>query len=101
MLEGRTDVALLWDIRVAPAVRNRGIGAALLAAGEGWARARGALALEVETQNTNVPACRFYARHGFTLRAVRRGAYPELPDEVQLIWRKELIRDETGEQGAA
>ena len=100
LLQRRADVALLWDIRVAPAVRNRGIGAALLSAAEAWARTRGARALEVETQNTNVPACRFYARHGFVLRTVRRGAYPELPDEVQLLWCKVLIPDETDEQGA-
>jgi ribosomal protein S18 acetylase RimI-like enzyme len=90
MLDGRDDLALLWDIRVAPAARNQGVGTALLAGGEAWARARGARALKVETQNTNVPACRFYASHGFVLRAVHRDAYPELPTEVQLLWYKDL-----------
>jgi hypothetical protein len=47
---------------------------------------RGARVLKVESQNTNVPACRFYAGRGFLLRAVRRGAYPELPHEIQLLW---------------
>ena len=91
MLEGREELALLWDLRVSPTERNRGVGTALLAAGESWARARGARELKVETQNTNVPACRFYASHGFRLRAVRRGAYPELPNEVQLLWYKDLV----------
>jgi ribosomal protein S18 acetylase RimI-like enzyme len=91
MLEGRDDLALLWDLRVAPAARHHGVGTALLAAGEAWAQARGARVLKVETQNTNVPACRFYASHGFTLRAVCRGAYPELPKEIQLLWYKELV----------
>jgi GNAT superfamily N-acetyltransferase len=72
MLDVRDDLALLWDIRVAPAARNQGVGAALLAAGESWARSRSARVLKVETQNTNVPACRFYASHRFVLRAVRR-----------------------------
>jgi GNAT superfamily N-acetyltransferase len=91
MLEGRVDLALLWDIRVAPAARNQGVGTLLLAAAESWARARSAYVLKVETQNTNVSACRFYASHGFTLRAVNRGTYAQLPDEVQFLWYKDLI----------
>lgn len=91
MLERRDELALLWDIRVAPAFRNRDIGTALLAAAEEWARARGARVLKVETQDTNVAACRFYASNGFVLRAVHRGAYPELPREAQLLWYKDLI----------
>ncbi len=91
LLEGRDDLALLWDIRVTPAERNHGVGTALLAGAEAWARARGAHVLKVETQNTNVPACRFYASHGFVLRAARRGAYPELPHEVQFLWYKDLV----------
>lgn len=90
MLAGRRDVALLWDIRVAPDVRGAGIGAALIDAVEAWARSRGATWLEVETQDINAPACRFYTRHGFALQAVNRGAYPELPDETQLLWYKRL-----------
>ncbi len=90
MLEGRTDVAALWDIRVAPAVRGQGIGSTLFAAAEVWALARGAQWLSIETQNINVPACRFYERHGCTLGAANGNAYPDLPGEVQLIWRKRL-----------
>ena len=44
----------------------------------------------METQNTNVPACHFYRRVGCTLDAIDRFAYPKLPDEVQLMWSKEL-----------
>jgi hypothetical protein len=29
-------------------------------------------------------------RHGFVLDALHRFAYPLLPDEVQLLWRKAL-----------
>ncbi|HEU4629742.1 MAG TPA: GNAT family N-acetyltransferase [Gemmatimonadaceae bacterium] len=93
LLHGRTDLALLWDLRVAPTHRRRGVGAALFAAAETWARARGARWLAVETQNVNVPACRFYARQGCTLGAVHRFAYPTLPDEVQLLWYKPLGHD--------
>jgi len=90
MLEGLSDVALLWDIRVAPFARRRGVGSALFDAVVTWARWRGCLQLKVETQNTNVAACRFYAREGCALRTVQWGAYPALPDEVQLIWFKDL-----------
>jgi GNAT superfamily N-acetyltransferase len=91
MLEGRTDVALLWDIRVGPLMRRRGVGSALFDAVVTWARSRSCLQLRVETQNTNVAACRFYARQGCVLGTVQRGAYPELPDEVQLLWIKDLL----------
>lgn len=90
MLEGRPDLAVLWDLRVAPAWRGRGIGAALFRAAEAWSWARGARWLKVETQNVNVTACRFYARQGCVLGALHRFAYPELPNEVQLLWYKEL-----------
>ena len=30
------------------------------------------------------------AKHGFTLGAVTRFAYAEFPDEVELVWYKEL-----------
>ena len=90
MLESRPDLAVLWDLRVAPALRGRGVGAALFRAAEGWALARGARWLKVETQNVNVGACRFYARQGCTLGAVHRFAYPTLPDEAQLLWYKPI-----------
>ena len=86
MLRGRDDVAILWDIRVDPAFRGQGIGTALIAAVEAWSSAHGAEWIEVETQNVNVPACRFYERQGFVLRDVNRHAYPLLPSEVQLLW---------------
>jgi GNAT superfamily N-acetyltransferase len=90
MLEDRTDLAVLWDLRVSPQVRRRGIGAALFAAGGQWAKERGCRRLKVETQDINVPACRFYASQGCTLGAVHRFAYPEQPEEVQLLWYKNL-----------
>jgi len=46
--------------------------------------------LKVETQNANVGACRFYARHGFVLRAANRFAYPLFPAEIQLLWYREI-----------
>src|SRR5437763_428050 len=62
MLEGRGDLAVLWDIRVAPEARGKGVGSALFRASEAWASTRGCRQLKVETQNINVAACRFYAQ---------------------------------------
>jgi len=90
MLRGRQDVALLWDIRVAAEMRGRGVGAALVSAVEAWSAAHGAEWIEVETQNVNVPACRFYERMGFVLREAYPNAYPGLADEVQLLWYKRV-----------
>jgi ribosomal protein S18 acetylase RimI-like enzyme len=90
LLEGREDLAVLWDIRVHPAVRGRGIGHRLFAAAVQAARQRGCRWLKIETQNTNVGACRFYARQGCQLLGIRPGVYAEFPDEVQLLWYYDL-----------
>ena len=92
MLEGRRDLAVLWDIRVSPEARGLGVGSALFGAAQAWAAARGCRRLDVETQNVNVAACRFYMRRGCVLGAVDRSAYPGLPGEIQLLWYKDLTR---------
>jgi GNAT superfamily N-acetyltransferase len=90
---GQMDRAILWDIRAVPSARGHGVGAALFRAAEARARLRGCRQLWVETQNVNVPACRFYVRLGCRLGALNRFAYPDLPDEVQLLWYKDLAGD--------
>jgi GNAT superfamily N-acetyltransferase len=97
MLGGRDDLAVLWDIRVAPGQRGAGAGSALFRAAEGWAGARGCRLLKIETQNVNTAACRFYQKMGCTLGAIDRFAYPELPGEVQLLWWKALQAPSEGE----
>lgn len=86
MLEGRDDLAVLWDIRVAPTHRQRGVGRQLFAKAVEWARERGCCLLKIETQNINVAACRFYAAQGCELRRIHVGAYSDLPNEVQMLW---------------
>lgn len=90
MLEGRADLVVLWDLRVEPEARGRGVGSALFRAAVAWGRARGCRQLKVETQNVNVPACRFYARQGCTLGAIDRHAYPDLPGEARLLWYHDI-----------
>lgn len=89
-LEGRDDHAALWDIRVVPELRGYGIGKKLLEHSLNWARQRSCILMQIETQNINVRACRFYASQDCQLGTVRRFAYIDYPDEVQLIWHKPL-----------
>lgn len=90
MLESRHDLAVLWDLRVAPEWRGRGVGSALFKESRNWARLRGCRQLKIETQNNNVSACRFYQLQGCRLEFCRRNAYQALPEEIQLIWRYDL-----------
>jgi GNAT superfamily N-acetyltransferase len=87
---GATDVALVWDLRVAPDARGTGVGTALWGAAVGSARARGCGILAVETQDVNAGACRFYAGRGCRVAAEIPGAYARFPDERLLLWRLDL-----------
>jgi GNAT superfamily N-acetyltransferase len=84
----REETAILWDLRVDEPSRRAGVGSRLFAEAEAWSRARFCRRLEVETQNTNVPACKFYSRQGCELIAIDRRAYARHPDEVRLVWEK-------------
>lgn len=86
----RKACAYLWDIRVATRWRGAGVGHELFRAAESWARDHSCDVLLIETQNVNVAACRFYQRQGCTLIHVDAHAYPSLPDEMQLVWMKQL-----------
>jgi GNAT superfamily N-acetyltransferase len=90
MLEDRKDIAALWDLRVHPNYRSNGVGSKLFQSAVTWARKRNCRFLKIETQNINVPACRLYAKHGCVLGLINRYAYDEFPDEVELVWYKEL-----------
>ena len=90
MLEGRDDLAALWDLRVHPEHRGRGIGHQLFDCAVAWARGRRCSWFKVETQNINVPACRFYARQGCELGAINLHAYGDASDEAQLLWHMNL-----------
>jgi GNAT superfamily N-acetyltransferase len=89
MLENRSDLAVIWDIRVHPDFRGRGIGSVLFKQAAEWSRERGCTQLKIETQNVNVPACRFYAKQGCVLGAIHRFAYtasPAVAHETMLLW---------------
>jgi GNAT superfamily N-acetyltransferase len=90
MLEGRKDMAVLWDIRVRADCRGSGIGTKLFEGAASYAAQRGCKVLKIETQNVNVPACRFYRKQGCHLGGINIHAYAEFPEEVQLLWYRSL-----------
>ena len=97
VLEGLSDLAVVWDIRVHPRWRGKGVGEALFEHAKNWAAAHGCTMLKVETQNVNVSACLFYRRMGCELGAIHRFGYlgnPQIGEEVMLLWYLRLV-DET------
>jgi GNAT superfamily N-acetyltransferase len=91
MLEARRDLSVLWDIRVSP--KARGAGISLFRHAAEWSRNRGCRQMKVETQNVNVPACRFYQRMGCHLGEIHRFGYagvPAVAHEVMLCWYLDL-----------
>ncbi len=85
--------AQLFDIRLLPEYRRRGTGTLLLKMVVEWTRELGCKYLKIETQNTNVPACRFYSKQGAVLGNIDEHAYagePGIEYEVRLVWYLEL-----------
>ncbi len=78
--EGR--VGLLEDLYVAPERRNQGIGAVLIERLVAIAREEGWGQLEVQVDEPDVDAMRFYARHSFASRDRASG------DRALLWWRE-------------
>jgi GNAT superfamily N-acetyltransferase len=88
-----TGFAQLFDIRLLPEERRHGSGSILLKYVADWAQQQGCKYLKIETQNTNVPACRFYAKQGAELGNIDKFAYagyPESKHEVRLVWYLKL-----------
>ncbi len=90
MLSGREDLCVLWDIRISPDFKSQGVGNALFVYIKEWAIKRGCTQIKIETQNTNVPACRFYKNQGAVLSEYNEYAYYGEEDETQLIWYLDL-----------
>lgn len=92
MLEGRNDISVLWDFRIHPDYRRKGIGKALFSKAAEWSKARDCIMMKIETQNINVNACRFYSAMGCRLGGIKMHAYKEeaFKDEVMLFWYLDL-----------
>lgn len=93
MLDGRNDLAVLWDIRVEDDYKRQGIGETIFKMAINWARKAGLKQLKIECQNNNVPAIRFYQKQGAVLCSIDEFAYyndRDYGNEVQLIWYLDL-----------
>ena len=87
-------VALLDELYVAPALRGRGVGSALLRSAETVARERGAELMEVNVDGQDTDARRFYERHGYA------NSEPG-EDQPLLYYYRELVAragDQTGQE---
>ena len=89
----RADLAVLWDIRVHPNHKHKGIGTALFQYTAQWAEAQGYGQLGVETDGSNIPACKFYAKMGCALGGILKHGYsgvPEVAEYPLLLWYLDL-----------
>ncbi|MFC2014570.1 GNAT family N-acetyltransferase [Chloroflexota bacterium] len=80
--------AWIEDIRVGSKYRRMDIGTRLMEAAVGWTKKTDMLGIMLETQDTNVPACLFYQKFGFTLGGVDKMLYggPKHSVETALLW---------------
>lgn len=93
MLENRPDLAVLWDIRIHPDWQRKGYGRALFNHCVDWAGQQRFRQMKIETQNINVPACRFYASMGCELGMIHRYGYAAdttIAHEAMLFWYLDL-----------
>jgi GNAT superfamily N-acetyltransferase len=91
MMEDRLDLSVLWDLRVKQEARGTGI--LLFRKAAAWSQAHGCKQMKIETQNVNVPACRFYQGMGAKLGEIRRFGYAAVPavaHEIMLCWYLDL-----------
>jgi len=83
--------AYAWidDFAVDTRFRRRGVGRALMQKAVDWAREKNLPGIMLETQDVNIPACRFYENFGFKLRGFDTHLYKGLnpnTDEIALYW---------------
>ena len=80
--------AYVEELIVDTEFRGQGVGSALMNRAIAWAREHGFPGLTLETQDNNVPACKFYEKCGFVLSGFDLYAYKCLdnPSEIALYW---------------
>ena len=79
LAEGWNGDCRVEDLAVRRPHRGRGVGTALMDAAKAWAAARALPGLTLETQDNNLPACRFYQKYGFTLGGMDTRVYRNTP----------------------
>lgn len=83
----------IWEFHVLPSVQKLGVGRLMMGELANRGQKAGLRTLRVETQNTNVPAIRFYRRVGFHLEALDTSFYSNHDlesGEVALFMKRRL-----------
>jgi streptothricin acetyltransferase len=80
--------AYVEELVVDTEFRGRGVGRALMDRAIAWARERNFPGVTLETQDNNVPACKFYEKCGFVLGGFDLHAYRNFDNsfEIALYW---------------
>ncbi len=73
------------DVVVAPEFRRQGIGTRLMDQVVRWAREHGLPGVRLETQDTNAPACHWYAKYGFEIGGYDRRLYTGIDPAINEI----------------
>ncbi|MBX3081443.1 MAG: GNAT family N-acetyltransferase [Anaerolineae bacterium] len=78
----------VWNLMVDLDYRNNGIGRRLWHRARDFAKQIGVRAIMIETQNTNVAACRFYERMGCQIVGLNEALYDNAEgiEEIALFW---------------
>ncbi len=91
-IQGWNNTAFIWNLMIDLDYRGQGLGRRLWYRALEFARRAEVRAILIETQNTNVPACRFYERMGCQLVGLNEAYYTnkgqnEQPNiEIALFW---------------
>lgn len=67
--------AFIDDLKVDRAHRHKGVGKLLMDAAVQWSKEKGLNGLSLETQDSNLLACRFYLKYGFKLGGIDTKVY--------------------------
>ena len=80
--------AYVEELVVDTEFRGKGVGHALITRAIEWAKGQNFPGLTLETQNNNVPACKFYEKCGFVLGGFDLYAFRNLENssEIALYW---------------
>lgn len=87
------DQAELLNLAVHPSFRRQGVGSRLLEETLAAASQGGATRIFLEVRPSNVPALRFYERHGFQVCGRRPGYYSDPPEDALELTRRLPVED--------
>lgn len=79
--------AILWNLMIDLDYRGQGLGRRLWHRAVEFARQCEVRAILIETQNTNVAACKFYERMGCQLCGIHEAYYEDEIGETALFWQ--------------